>query len=454
MHDLEAQWAHQTFAHANLGDPRRTRRLVEVAAAVARKPGGTVTSVMKTSAMKEGAFRLLENSKVEAKQIAEAVHIATARSCAEFKRVYIALDQSSICFVDRHDVRGLGKIGSSPRIRGLQVMTGLAVAPDGTPIGTCAMRWFSRPDHPTGWGEDDPRPVEDRESGLWLDALDDIAKIFSKYAPMTKLCVLIDRGGDFWRVFDLAREHGFDVIVRAGHNRVIKDEDGPAKLLEAVSTARVVGRMELRRKNLRAKLAVRARPVTVMMADYQRPRQAFDLWIVRVHQVGKTTGEPIVWNLLTTLPVQDMASALEVVRGYTMRWRVEEFHRAWKGGHCKLERSQLRSPAALQRWSIILAAVATRIERLKQLSRTHGDIDALVELTRDEIDAAIVLSETKRWKVGDTPSLAEMVTLIAQIGGYTGKSSGGPPGATTIGRGMDWVTPAARMAKHLRQTSG
>lgn len=452
MLDLEAQWAHQTFSHADLGDPRRSRRLVAVAAAAARAPGGTVTSVMKTSAMKEGAFRLLENSKVEPKRIAEAVHVATAQNCAKFAWVYVALDQSSISFVDRFDVRGLGKIAG--RIRGLQVMTALAIEPDGTPVGTCATRWFSRPDHSTTWGDDDPRPIEDRESGMWLDALDDVAKVFSNHAPTTKPWFQLDRGGDFWRVFDLAREHGFDVTIRAAHNRVIDDENGPTKLLDAVSSARVVGRMVLRRPKLRARLSVRARRVTVMMSDARRPRQAFDLWVVRVRQLGRSKGQPIVWNLLTTRPVTDLASALEVVQAYTMRWRVEEFHRAWKGGHCQLERSQLRSPAALQRWSVILAAVATRIERLKQLSRTNGEADALLELTREEIDAAIFLSETKRWKLGDTPSLAEVVQLIAQVGGYTGKSSGGPPGATTIGRGLERITPAAAMVRHLRGTSG
>jgi hypothetical protein len=289
---------------------------------------------------------------------------------------------------------------------------------------------------------------------MWLDALDDVAKVFSNHAPTTKPWFQLDRGGDFWRVFDLACEHGFDVTVRAAHNRVIDDENGPTKLLEAISSARVVGRMVLRRPKLRARLSVRARPVTVMMSDYGRPRRAFDLWVVRVRQLGRSKGEPIVWNLLTTRPVTDLASALEVVQAYTMRWRVEEFHRAWKGGHCQLERSQLRSPAALQRWSIILAAVATRIERLKQLSRTNGEADALLELTREEIDAAIFLSETKRWKLGDTPTLAEVVQLIAQVGGYTGKSSGGPPGATTIGRGLERITPAAAMARHLRRISG
>jgi len=174
-----------------------------------------------------------------------------------------------------------------------------------------------------------------------------------------------------------------------------------------------------------------------------------------VREVGTPKDrERITWKLLTTRPMTTLADAIEVVRGYAMRWRVEEFHRTWKGGHCQLERSQLRSPGALMRWATILAAVATRIERLKQLSRTQGELSALHEFSQAEIDAAIFLSETKKWKFGDVPTLVQVVHLVAQVGGYTGKSSGGPPGSKTIGRGMERIAPAAAMAAHLRRTSG
>jgi hypothetical protein len=48
-------------------------------------------------------------------------------------------------------------------------------------------------------------------------------------------------------------------------------------------------------------------------------------------------------------------------------------------------RTQLRSPDAVVRWATILAAVATRIERLKHLARERADEPATVELTLEEI---------------------------------------------------------------------
>lgn len=453
MLDAEVQWARETFAHAELGDVRRTRRLVKLAVAAARSPGGTIPSVESTTAGKEGAFRLLENAEVDPVAIGSAVHVATARRCRDHAQVFVALDQSSLAFVDHHNVRGLGRIGHSRRTRGLQVMTALAVDPEGITLGTCAMRWFSRSMEPTPWGDNDPRPVEDRESGLWLDAIDDVAKLFSKHAPHTKPWFQLDRGGDFWRVFDLAREHRVDITVRSNHDRVVATEKGRGRLEEALSNTKVLGRMEFFRRGRRVRLTVRARPLTMMMADEGRPRRAFALWVVRVREVGRPRGrERVSWTLLTTHRVASLADAQRVVQGYTMRWRVEEFHRTWKRGHCQVERSQLRSPEALQRWATILAAVATRIERLKGL-RDRDDLDATIELTQDEIDAAILLSGTKRWKFGASLTIHEAVHLVAQVGGYMGKANG-PPGATTIGRGLDKIAPAAAMARRLRRTSG
>ena len=48
-----------------------------------------------------------------------------------------------------------------------------------------------------------------------------------------------------------------------------------------------------------------------------------------------------------------------------------------------------------------------------------------------------------------TPSIAEIVLWIAEFGGYTGKSSGGPPGGITIRRGLDLIAPVAVALEQL-----
>ena len=156
--------------------------------------------------------------------------------------------------------------------------------------------------------------------------------------------------------------------------------------------------------------------------------------------------KPIDWLLFTNREVATFEDACMVVRGYATRWRIEEFHRAWKSGACRVEDAQLHSTPALIKWATILAAVATRIERLKQLARETPALPASTELQPTEIRALILLKRKQKKRtetVSDTPTIGEAVRWLADRGGYVGKSSGGPPGATTISRGLHDVMVAA-----------
>jgi hypothetical protein len=164
-------------------------------------------------------------------------------------------------------------------------------------------------------------------------------------------------------------------------------------------------------------------------------------------------GTAVHWRLLTNRPIATDDDVLAVLRGYTQRWKIEEFHRTWKSGACRVEESQLRSADAVMKWAIVMAATASRIERLKCLARNEPTIEAAREFTVWEVQAALVLR--RRYKAQNqpdptpTPNIAELVRWIAELGGYTGKSSGGPPGAITIRRGLDIVSPVAAALEQL-----
>lgn len=177
--------------------------------------------------------------------------------------------------------------------------------------------------------------------------------------------------------------------------------------------------------------------------------------VVDVREVG-TVGRhdsPIHWRLLTNHPVATEEDVLAVLRGYMQRWKIEELHRTWKSGACRVEENQLRSADAVMKWAIIMAATASRIERLKCLARTEPSLDAAREFTTWEVQAARVLR--RRYKARNqpdpstNPTMAEIVLWIAELGGYTGASSGGPPGAITIRRGLDMISPVAAALEQL-----
>jgi len=101
-----------------------------------------------------------------------------------------------------------------------------------------------------------------------------------------------------------------------------------------------------------------------------------------------------------------------------------------------------------------MVAVAARIERLKVLSITEPELPATIELTFHEIKALVLTRRRTKKRTdpmpGDNPTIGEAVRWLADIGGYTGpRVSGGPPGAITIRRGLDYVRPIADALEQL-----
>jgi hypothetical protein len=408
------EWAHQTFAAAALGDPRRTKRLVAIAAAVASRPGGTVTRTIRGSASKEGAFRFLESRKVRDDAIATALFESTGVRCTS-RTTYVAVDQTDLSFVDRKRVRGLGPVcyrNSSER-RALHAMNALALDQAGTVVGLLHQQLWLRPEEATPGKrkyrrnpQQDRRPAEQRESWQWVRCLR-AAK--GRIPESTRPWFVADRAADFHGVLCELNDQDELFTVRSCYDRTIERNGARRSLWSTLSRGEILGHTEIvvpagpARQRRRVTLEVRAVEARVRVRQHPHSEVWRTLSCVRVREVGRPpAGESrIEWKLLSNRPVSSIDDALAIVRSYTLRWRIEEFHKTWKSGACNVENSQLRSLSALKRWATILAAVATRIERLKHLSRKQPEMDALKEFSQEELDAAITLSCDKKFKVGD-----------------------------------------------------
>lgn len=454
--DAVEAWATETFGAAELKDCRRRKRLVKLAAAAARMPAGRVTAVIQTSAAREGAFRFLENERVCPGALEDAAGLSVASRAAESGRIFVAIDQTDLSFTDRQRVRGLGadNTKSSRTRRSAQLMNALAMDEAGIPLGLLAQKWWTRGDERAPHWKSDARPVEARESYEWVRTVATCEQRLRRTgADHRSAWYVCDRGNDNLVFLEPAVKQQLLFTVRAFHDRVVFDRQGrPRKLKATVRRQRALGELEVHlprtreRAARRARCEVRATPVRIRCRDQWLSVQA-----VSVREAGYVAKDQkrIEWLLLTSHPAQTWRDAIEVVRSYTLRWRVEEFHKTWKSGACNVETSQLRSYGAIRRWATILAAVAARVERLKRLSRETPDVSALSELSQTEVDVAIALTQTKKHSKGDDLTLKEAVRLVAMVGGYMGRKGDGPPGSITIRRGLERVTTAAQAVELL-----
>ena len=185
--------------------------------------------------------------------------------------------------------------------------------------------------------------------------------------------------------------------------------------------------------------------------EHDRTSRTLHVVLAREEQTTPDGEEPLEWMLLTTREVPNFETACEALFGYTQRWRVEQFHKMWKSGACRVEESQLRQTDHFVRWAIVLASVAVRLLRMSYISRTSPEKPASVEFSAAEIKAVMLLRKPKNKPAHLT--VGTIVGWIADLGGYTGeKSSGGPPGALVLARGFQDVLVAARTIEAMSET--
>jgi hypothetical protein len=414
--------------------------------------------VFDDSADREGAYRLLSNGAVLRQRLTEAMCEATARHCDSHGKVYVPIDGSSLSLRDSKGIRGLGGVGAWKDYgRGLQVITALALDAQGVTIGVCAQSWWAR-NQPSPKRRCSRRKLADKETRFARATLDDALGRLREGAANTLAISVMDRGFDCWPVLQTVRD-GAHFIVRAQHDRRLADgpRGGRHYLRETLLSQPVRGRYEVQvparagRAARVAQMQLQAARVTLELRVTKKRCEYVELNALLAREMHGPQGASLSWMLLTTEPIDTFEQMVEGVRGYTFRWRIEEMHRIWKRGACNVEDTQLRSRDAIEKWATIHCAVATRALRLTQLARTCPELAATEQFTQTEIDAAIVLRRKRTpLKLGDVPSLGELVRMIADIGGYTGKSSGGPPGPTVIARGLERLDIAAQVLEATR----
>lgn len=462
--DGAEEWAYEYFRGAQLPDERLRARLIRMAAAAARTPGGRVLEVFKTSAERQGAYDFLENPRVHADRVGEASFGASVRASSDFPYVFVAMDGSSLTVTDRRGRKGFGSVGTSHRpATGLHAINAYAVEPDGTPIGVVGQTWWARPaskrrqDHKQ-------RDVAQRETQRWLDTVRSVSGLFEQFAPQTRAWFVADREGDGIDMLTALEQTGHFFTVRSKANRVVRGTRGETTLQQKLRTERLRFHFDLNvvpgpnRTGRTAKMAVRACHVTLRMRENPSRRRAYmPLNCVEIREVSaRPPGErPLYWRLLTNVDASTVQALRTIVQSYTCRWRIEELHRTWKSGACRIEDSQVRSVGALQKWATLMINVAARIERLKVRSRTEPDQLADVELTKYEIQSLLFFKRKYKKQTetipDEIPTLAQATLWLAEIGGYTGKSSGGPPGSITIRRGYEHIAPAAAVFEALEK---
>ena len=248
-------WAHGYFGDAELGDSRRTARLVRVTARAAETPSGKLSEVFARASELDAAYDFIERDQTSVERLCEAAGSATAKkACKAPEHVFVVVDGSSINVIDGTGRKGVGSVGSQANGgRGLKVISALAVSRAGVPVGVLAQTWWARPPSKgTKYQKKvarKRRKPEEKELRYWLQSIRDSARRLE--AAKARGWFQLDREGDAWPLLLELAESGHRFTVRSAWDRVVTATGKDKQRLRAPRRAGPARRLRDRRARQR-----------------------------------------------------------------------------------------------------------------------------------------------------------------------------------------------------------
>ena len=459
MDGVNQDWLGRELAGSNFADERLGKRLRKLMELMGNAIGSTIPLACQDWANTKAAYRFFSNERVsEAEILAGHFEATRDRFAATEGPILVLQDTSEFTFQREHAApvgvtyavnSGKDKAGRyrMHTVCGLLMHASLAVTTDGLPLGLAAIKFWNRQKfkgtaalkrkiNPTRV------PIEQKESFRWLENMRQSTALFG--AP--ERCIHIgDRESDIYELFSLAEELGTHFLVRtcvdrlAGDgNHTIADEmrDLDVAGLHHVEVGGGAGRVET------TTVEIRYRSIHVLPPIGKQKRYpALTLTVLHAQERAEPLGRPrIDWRLITDLPVRSQREAVEKLRWYALRWKIETFHKILKSG-CRAEQARLRSAERLVRLIAVFCILSWRVFWLTMINRSLPEAEPELALTKLEVR---LLDQLVPERGGGTPPaairLSKYLTKIARLGGYLARASDPPPGNIVMWRGLARLT--------------
>lgn len=448
---------------ADLGDPRRTQRLIRCGSRIAEKPDASFLEIFEDPAELEGFYRLVRSDYVDMDTLLSGHRDQTRQRCNEHDEVLVLHDTTEFRFplVDGYMREGLHSF--SKEKQGFRGHFSMAASADGLrlPLGIVGVRGFVPPS-----ADADVKAFWDNSFGELVNLNDrwwDGVQASEECLDGHSLIHVADREADFFSLLALMEQHDYRYVVRAKHNRGARADDAAVveTLDEVLSTGEFVAQREVelsarpigarppasRRKHpprTRRTACLDFRSVRVTLEPPPRPGRSTavnqpDEYIpIEVTAIEVVEQDPpedataVRWILLTSERIEGVPHLMRVVDMYRTRWLIEEMFKSLKTG-CSYQKRQMSSAGTLLATLALLLPNAWRLLMMRHLERHCPDEPASTVLTDAELK--VLKLRPSKHPLPRNPTVADACIAIARIGGY--KRQNGPPGWQTIGRGYE-----------------
>lgn len=446
----------RALQRAELGDPRRTKRLTKTVALLARKPRASLPEAMQSESELEGAYRLANNTAIEPHQLFDAL----AESAAERARVagdVLVIHDTTSCTFEHADPVEIGYLSTGKA--GFYAHCSLVIEANAwrRPLGVVHLEIISRKQHSKRGRKNKASGLEtsrwkDRESARWSRGIESSAELLT---TCRRVCHIADREGDSYALLASMAGKGHSFVVRVNHDRKVGDPEDLAEqwlpIKERVRSLEGIFEREVplsERKRSSAPRANKGRPVrnarlaqlsfSATAVVVKRPGhlgasvpKTLTLNVVHVIEPCPPTGEPAVeWLLFTTLPVHSEKQVATVVDNYRARWTIEEFNKALKTG-CAYESREFETLHALLMILAMSLPIACELLWLRSRARDDPDAPATEVVTSQQLKILRLLGSRR---LPPKPTARDALWSIAGLGGHLKRN--GEPGWLVLHRGM------------------
>ena len=442
---MEERWFDEELSGCRLGDDRLDRRLRQLVERMDAGFGETIPLACQDWASTKAAYRFFSNERVSEEEILRGHFDATRRRFAASDGPILVLHDTTEFTYKRSRSEAVGfttKVSSGKDKRGRERMhtvcgllmhSSLAATTDGLPLGMAAAKFWTRKKfkgtnalkrkiNPTRV------PIEGKESMRWLENLRQSTELLGDPARCVHIC---DREGDIWELFCLAEELDTHFLIRRCSDRFAGD--GSLTVESIMAEERVRGLHSVAVRDDKGKLGstqveLSHRRMTILPPIAKRTRYpALTLTVLHAREPEEPVGRPrIDWKLITDLPVDGQADAVEKLHWYAMRWKIEVFHKILKSG-CRAEQARLRTAERLVRLLAVFCILSWRVFWLTMLNRIKPDLEASLVLTESETSILDRLIPDPIGHPLPAGTLSRYLIKIARLGGYLDRAKDPPP---------------------------
>ncbi|MDB5385114.1 MAG: family transposase, partial [Planctomycetaceae bacterium] len=456
-----APWIIEEMKTLDLEDQRRNQRAQIILDGLAQIAESQPDAAKSTAALK-ATYRFVDNKFIDLDRLLTPHNQSSIARTTKYRQVILANDTTEFDLTKPNcQIDGAGPLESNDKF-GFYFHPLYALTPEGLAIGAVDQVIWTRESIRLGLSKEEKDRLrkqtafEEKESQRWL-AMFQSGEQIARANPGTEYVIVGDSESDIHEVFAETRElpKNYHFVIRAAQDRAIVN-GGKSLTVDAVlasaplkftskleiseRVSKITGETRARRKSREARLAdVSVRAVSVTIRGPARPGGRLPdvkLNVVDSVELDPPAGEdPIRWVLLTTLPIDSRQELLRVIESYRCRWNIELYFKTLKSG-LKTEDLRYETLERYLKAFALFIVIAWRVEYLKGAARLDGEASCEKYFKPEEWQPAYLVYHDGERQPVEPPTMMEFMLMIAELGGWQRKKTQGPPGSTTIWRGI------------------